>query len=155
FWHKLSLFEESARVPMVMYAPGMKAAGKPCSQLVELIDLYPTLTRLCGLDVPGGLDGADIAPLLDDPSQAVKEAAYTVVSRTTHAEADHARHMSFLGRTVRTDRWRYTEWEDGKRGTELYNEKDDPRELNNLAENQGYAEVQQHLQQLISLSQAQ
>ncbi|MCA9233571.1 MAG: sulfatase, partial [Planctomycetales bacterium] len=43
FWHKLSLFEESARVPMVMYAPGMKAAGKPCSQLVELIDLYPTL----------------------------------------------------------------------------------------------------------------
>ena len=68
-WHKLSLFEESARVPMIVYAPGMKAKGQACEHLVEMIDLYPTLVSLCGLPVREGLDGIDLSPLLNDPSR--------------------------------------------------------------------------------------
>lgn len=56
-WHKNSLFEESARVPLIVYAPGMGGAGQPCSSLVELIDLYPTLADLCQLPPPSSLDG--------------------------------------------------------------------------------------------------
>ena len=78
-WHKMSLFEESARVPMIIYAPGMKANGQPCERLVEMIDLYPTLVSLCGLPEREGLDGIDLSPLLDDPSSPSKPAAYTVV----------------------------------------------------------------------------
>ena len=63
-WHKMSLFEESARVPLIIYAPAMKATGRSCDQLVELIDLYPTLVSLCGLPTREGLDGIDLSPLL-------------------------------------------------------------------------------------------
>jgi iduronate 2-sulfatase len=150
FWHKLSLFEESARVPMIVYAPGMKGGGQPCRSLVELVDLYPTLTQLCGLEVPPGLDGANLAPLLDDPSKTCKKAALTMVARSDRPEADHARNMDYLGASVRTDRWRYTEWDGGKRGVELYDHQNDPRELSNLAEQLDYAKTMQDLGKLIS-----
>lgn len=150
FWHKLSLFEESARVPMIVYAPGMKGAGQPCNSLVELVDLYPTLTELCGLKMPKGLDGSNLAPLLDDPSKTCKEAAFTMVSRSDSAEADHARNMDYLGASVRTDRWRYTEWDGGNRGAELYDHQSDPRELINLAEKSDYEKTRKHLHQLLS-----
>lgn len=150
FWHKLSLFEESARVPMIVYTPGMKAGGKPCNSLVELIDLYPTLTELCGLELPKGLDGSNLAPLLDDPSKKCKEAAFTMVARSDKPEADHARHRDYLGASVRTDRWRFTEWDGGKRGSELYDHQSDPQEFVNLAEKPDYAKTKNKLHKLIS-----
>jgi len=150
FWHKLSLFEESARVPMVVYAPGMKGGGQPCNSLVELVDLYPTLTELCGLELPEGLDGANLAPLLDDPSKTCKEAAFSMVARSDSPEADHARNRDFLGASVRTDRWRYTEWDGGSRGAELYDHENDPRELVNLAEKSDYAKTRKHLHKLLA-----
>ena len=149
FWHKLSLFEESARVPMIVYAPGMNASGQPCNSVVELIDLYPTLTDMCGFDIPAGLDGKNLALLLNDPSQTVKQAAHTVVARSDAPEADHARHMSYLGRSVRTDQWRYTEWDNGDKGRELYNHDADPQELHNIANLPGNAKTVAHLQGLI------
>ena len=152
FWHKLSLFEESARVPMIVYAPRMKAGGQPCNSLVELIDLYPTLTELCGLEAPAKLDGTNLAPLLDDPSKTIKEAAYTVIARDQSPENNHARKNSFLGRTVRTDRWRYTEWDNGRRGTELYDHQNDPGELTNLADHSQHVATRTHLHQLLAKS---
>ena len=148
-WHKMSLFEESARVPLVMYAPGMKAGGQPCEQLVELLDLYPTLVSMCGLPQRDGLDGVDLRPLLDDPSQPVKPAAYTVTTRDHSPAQDHAKVMSYQGRSVRTDRWRYTEWDGGKRGRELYDHRNDPREWNNLANDSRYAQTVSELRELL------
>jgi len=150
FWHKLSLFEQSARVPLIVYAPAMKAAGKSTQQLVELIDLYPTLVALARLPEREHLDGINFGPVLDDPTQETKSAAYSMVGRSDRADADHARHMSYLGRSVRTDRWRYTEWDDGQRGGELYDHKSDPRELVNLAELASFTSTRESLRKLLS-----
>ena len=149
FWHKLSLFEESARVPLIVYAPKMKAAGQSTTQLVELIDLYPTLIALAGLPTHGSLDGVNFGPVLDDPVAETKAGAYSMVGRSDLPEADHARHMSYLGRSVRTERWRYTEWDGGKRGVELYDHQNDPRELVNLSEQDDVASTREHLRQLL------
>ncbi len=154
-WHKLTLFEESARVPMVVYAPGMKAGGKSCEQLVELIDFYPTLTAMCGLPVPEGLDGTNLGPLLDDPTQPIKEAAYSLVARSDTPPFLHAKHRSYLGRSVRTDRWRYTEWDGGKRGMELYDHQQDPQELVNLAGKPEHADTETQLHDLLLAEQGQ
>ena len=150
FWHKLSLFEASARVPLIVYAPGMKAAGKSTKQLVELIDLYPTLVALSGLPAREHLDGINFGPVLDDPAKATKSAAITLVARSDRAEANHARHMSYLGRSLRTERWRYTEWDDGRRGIELYDHQKDPRELVNLAAQASMASIRDNLRETLS-----
>jgi uncharacterized sulfatase len=149
-WHKLSLFEESARVPMIIYAPSRKGNGHACDRLVELIDLYPTLVSLCGLPARSGLDGIDLSAQLDDPTRPSKAAAHTVVARTIDPADNPSQVMDYLGRSVRTERWRYTEWDDGKRGVELYDHSNDPRELKNLANDFAYADTIRELKRLLS-----
>jgi uncharacterized sulfatase len=137
-WQKGTLFEESTRAPLIIAAPGMKANGEACRRVVELLDLYPTLAGLAGLPAPAGLDGQDLRPLLVDPRAAWKEAAGTVVKRG-----------SVLGRSVRTERWRYTEWNDGRQGTELYDHENDPGEFTNLARDPRLAETVSDLKRLL------
>lgn len=139
-WHKNSLFEESCRVPLVVYAPQINGAGQPCPRIVELIDLYPTLVELCGLTPPDRLDGRSLAPLLNDPQRPWAAEAYTVVARAEDRTSNVER-VEFLGRSLRTDRWRYTEWDDGQRGVELYDHRGDPQELHNLAQDPAAAQV--------------
>ncbi len=133
-WHKMSLFEESARVPLVIVAPDAKGNGQSCARLVELVDIYPTLVDLCGLPKVEGQEGYSLRPLLEDPQAQWKPAAYTQVRRE-----------GFMGRSVRTARWRYTEWDEGRHGTELYDHDADPREQFNLAGDAKWAEVQTEL----------
>jgi uncharacterized sulfatase len=148
-WHKMSLFEQSARVPLVIYAPSMKAAGQSCDELVELIDLYPTLVSLCDLPTREGLDGIDLSRQLNDPTRPTKDAAYTMTTRDDSPAKDHAKSMSYQGRSVRTDRWRYTEWDDGKRGVELYDHDNDPHEWKNIAADAQLAGVVRELHELL------
>ncbi|MGD9648795.1 MAG: sulfatase [Pirellulales bacterium] len=134
-WHKMTLFEAGARVPLVIAAPGRPPSA--CPRVVELIDLYPTLCDLCGLGTPEDLEGASLAAWLNEPQRPRDRGALTVVS---HADwgAGQPLDPEKLGRSLRTDRWRYTEWFDGSR--ELYDHDADPREYQNLAGDAEWAE---------------
>lgn len=127
-WQKMSLFEESARVPLIVAAPQAKMPGKACERLAELIDVYPTLVDLAGFQVPAGLEGKSLRPLLDNPDLPWKKGAFTQVTRGG-AKKD----TGFMGRSVRTEQHRYTEWDGGKKGVELYDHRADPLEHKNLA----------------------
>ena len=122
-WQKRSLFEESARVPLLIVAPGA-AKGAVAKSPVAHIDLYPTLTELCGVKAPGNLQGQSLVPMLRDPALPGRGWALTQVTRG-----------SFSGYSLRTPRWRYTEWDEGRKGRELYDHETDPKELVNLANN--------------------
>jgi uncharacterized sulfatase len=137
-WKKQSLFEESARVPLIVAAPSRKGNGKVSGRTVELLDMYPTLADLAGLKPPASLHGASLKPLLDDPAAAWSKPAFTQVWRET-----------FPGHSVRTERWRYTEWENGKRGTELYDHDADPHEHTNLASDPKHAKVVEQMKALV------
>lgn len=128
-WHKMTLFEQGTRVPLIIAAPGRKS-NVVCSKLAELVDLYPTLTALCGLAAPEGLEGTSLAPLLDDPSRSWKKGVLTVVSRVGDTPATKKLDIARLGRTIRTERFRYTQWPDGQ--AELYDYQQDPLEYSNL-----------------------
>ncbi|GAB5562703.1 MAG: sulfatase [Synoicihabitans sp.] len=118
-WGKVTLFETCARVPMVIYVPGVSGAGERTEALVELVDLYPTLAELCDITAPSDLQGRSLVSNLSDPRAAGKPATYTVVSRQDQ-----------LGKAIRTQDWRYALWPDGE---ELYHLKEDPMEHVNLA----------------------
>jgi iduronate 2-sulfatase len=134
-WAKTSCFEFDARVPLVVSAPGMKAAGKATSSLVELIDLFPTLADLCGLKTPAGLEGVNLAPVLSDPTKTVKPAAFTQHPRPAYFDRTPTRTPEAMGYSVRTAAGRYTEWREwatGKLiGAEYYDHARDPAELTN------------------------
>jgi arylsulfatase A-like enzyme len=141
-WHKRSLFEASARVPFIISAPGFQAQGQRSGSLVELVDLFPTLCDLTGLPTPGTLDGKSLRPLLNEPSAELHEAAVTEARRGPDAE--------YWGRSVRTLRWRYTEWNGGRDGAELYDHDTDPGEFTNLADDAGSADTILRLKALLS-----
>ena len=141
-WQKMSLFEESARVPLLIAAPGMPGNGKATARLAELVDVYPTVADLCGLPAPANLAGQSLRPLLNDPNQPGKTAAYTQVTRG-------GPNNRFRGETVRTERFRYIEWDGGRKGAQLYDHETDPDERTNLADDPRHAETVGTLQRLL------
>jgi iduronate 2-sulfatase len=147
-WHKNSLYEESARVPLLVAAPGRRSAGRRSSRLVELVDLYPTLTDLCGLRAPSTLEGISLVPLLDNPARPWKKAAFTMQGRGKE-RTEAAKDIEFLGKSVRTERWRYTEWDEGRQGEELYDHQRDPQERSNLAGDPKHAGTRAQLRDLL------
>ncbi|MFC1552311.1 sulfatase [Candidatus Latescibacterota bacterium] len=127
-YQKQHLFEEATQVPFIVSVPWLRDEhGKKTVKITELIDLYPTLAELAGLQAPGSLQGASLKPLLDDVESAQwsKREAFTV-SRSG-------------GESLRTDEWRYTQWGFGENGCELYDLSNDPGEFTNQAQNPEYA----------------
>ena len=155
-WQKQSLFEESARVPLIVAAPRMKANGKSSPRTAELIDVYPTLAELCGLTPPENLPGRSLAPLLADPNAAWDKPALTQVFRGgggggkgkgkgKKAQDKGQAAAGFPGYSLRTERWRYTEWDGGRQGVELYDHESDPQEYTNLAQDPQHAQTVKEL----------
>jgi len=137
FWMKVSLHEESVRVPLLIKVPGKKPAV--CHSLVELLDLYPTIAALAGLDVPSSLQGEDLSKTLDDPKYKVRDMAFSV------SQSKGKRGEAFL---VRTEKWSYIQYgEDAGEGMELYDMEVDVKQYNNLAHFPQYRQVVALLQQ--------
>jgi iduronate 2-sulfatase len=129
FWAKVSLRDESAIAPLIIRVPGKRPAV--CHSLVELLDLFPTIASLAGLEVPSRLQGKDISAMFDDPSHRVREAAFSVAP-------------SSKGFLLREDKWAYLQYaEDASGGSELFDMVSDPQQLTNLAAKPDYASVVQ------------
>ena len=137
-WQKMTLFENSARVPLIIIPPKTKQKGKVSPRTVELLDLYPTLAELCGIKAPDYLEGASLKPLLENPNASWTRPAYTQLQRG-----------NWPGYSVRTEKWRYTEWDHGEKGAELYDEVNDPGETRNLAVNAKHAPVVSEMKALL------
>jgi uncharacterized sulfatase len=137
-WSKKTLFEQSLRVPLIVVLPDGQGAGRVCRRTVQLLDVYPTLADLCGLPAPKDLDGHSLRPLLTNPDAAWDHPAYSQVM-----------HEGIEGRSVRTERWRYTEWDGGQAGVELYDHDLDPLEVVNRADRPELAMARQELSALL------
>lgn len=138
-WQKRSLFERSARVPLIIAAPGAKANGQSTRSIAELLDVYPTLAGLAGLSVPSYLDGRNQQPVLNDVTATVRTSA---ISQSGLGTANDARVAAADGYTIRTDRWRYIEWGTGATMQALlFDEEKDPAETTNLAADPAYADT--------------
>ena len=128
-WGKTTNYELDTRVPLIVAAPGASRAGTRAAGLVELIDLYPTLTELAGLPAASGVEGRSLVPLLRDPRQPGKDVA---ISQHPHPSYGAATHMGY---TLRTARFRYVEWRDLTTGVvtdrELYDHAADGAETRN------------------------
>jgi uncharacterized sulfatase len=138
-WMKQTVFEYAARSPMMMCGAGVEARGRGCGRTVEFLDIYPTLADLCGLKgAPPELQGRSLRPLLRDPNAAWDRPAVTQVQRQRQK-------ATLMGYSIRTMRYRYTMWDEGREGEELYDYDADPRELKNLAEEAGARRIKTEL----------
>ncbi len=144
-WNKRTLFEDSTRAPLIIFDPSQKARGAVVTTPVEFLDVYPTLVEVCDLPrPPQTLEGLSLRPLLDDPTTLFKDAAFSQIGRPASATGPE-----FMGRSVRIPRYRYTEWEAGRQGVELYDYQADPLETKNLASDPSRAPIVAQMQSLL------
>jgi iduronate 2-sulfatase len=133
-WYKYKNFERSLRAPLIVAGPNIKG-NQVCKQPVELLDLYPTLADMTGHKVPKILEGQSLRPLLKDAKAKWTKPAISQVLYNKKAQ----------GYSIRTQDYRYTEWNGGKAGEELYYYKKDPQETKNLAKDKKYAKIKKEL----------
>jgi arylsulfatase A-like enzyme len=141
-WCKHSNFEIDARAPLIVRAPGM-TSGQKTMALTEFFDMFPSLCELCGLDLPDHLEGSSFVPLLKDPNCSWKRAAFSQYPRG-----------KVMGYTMRTNRFRYTEWQDRQTreilARELYDHDRDAQENVNAVEKDIYVNAVRELTQLMA-----
>jgi choline-sulfatase len=133
-YQKTTLFENAARVPLIVAAPGIKG-GVTTECPAEMVDFYPTLADLAGLEPPKYVAGVSLVSALKDPKSRPREQAFTQFAN---------------GYSIRTERYRYTEWgENGSEGQELYDHHVDAAELYNLADSQDHRAVVANMSALL------
>jgi len=144
-WGKTTNFEICTRSPLIVAAPGVGRSPASSTALVEFVDLYPTLAELCGLPVPGSLEGASMVPLLHQPDRTWKTAAFSQYPRRRQNPSQSTTAVlsgEIMGYTMRTAHHRYTEWRPKAGGdpleVELYDRTRDPHETANVAAEPAY-----------------
>ncbi len=141
-WCKQSNYEIDTRVPLIIYDPGAKGNGRATKSLVELVDLYPTLCDLTGIEIPKQLEGLSLKPILQNPDAAVKGAAISQFQR-------RQKNRTLMGYAFRTDRWRYVEWIDRATGKtvdrELYDHSSQSSESVSMAKNAEHSDLMNQL----------
>lgn len=146
YYQKLSLFEDSDRMPLIISYPDQKTRGQVTHSLVEMIDFYPTLAELAGLSYPDYVMGKSMVPILEDASSTIRNSAFSQVSNDYMSRWMNAWH----GYTIRTDLYRYTRWEEGGEGMiEFYDRVKDPKEMLNQASNPKYRDIIRQLDVLL------
>lgn len=144
-WTKTSNYELDVRVPLIVSVPRQKAVGQRTDALVELIDLFPTLTDVCALTPPRQTQGQSFKKLLDQPRREHRSIAISQFPRPW----PYKNAPQLMGYSVRTKRYRYTEWrgwEDGRvQASELYDLGSDPIERTNVSHQAAFAQTQQQL----------
>lgn len=136
-WSKAySLYELGLRVPLIIVVP--KGKTQHSTQIVQLLDLYPTLADICGLPKPNGVEGKSLTPLLTAPDTQWDYPSYGVTEV-----------RGKLGKSVRTQRWHYVEWEEGKSGAMLFEAANDPHELKNLVNDANYSNIVADMKKLL------
>ncbi len=133
-WQKGSLFEGSNHTPMIIYAPNVAGNRQAINQPTELIDIYPTLASLTQLTPPDYLQGVDLTASLNNSEVQTRSAAYSNVLSRVKGKENQFAYKKVRGHSIRTSRYRYTEWGGGLYGAELYDHQKDPNELKNLAD---------------------
>jgi iduronate 2-sulfatase len=142
-WSKAgSLFENGTRVPLIIHAPEAHGNGRTSTRIVQSLDIYRTLAELCNLDLPEGIEGNSLVPLLHDPRASWEHPAFSIWSEDG---------VTVHGTAVRTEQWRYAEFgKDAIKGSMLFDVHADPMELTNLADNPKYHKARTHLSSLIA-----
>jgi arylsulfatase A-like enzyme len=146
-WNKFTDLEQSTATPLLISAPGYTLNNKTNSP-TELVDVFPTVCDLIGIEAPSTLDGVSLLPILKNGKEKVKDFAVTQYHRTTKEG------IKLEGYSLRTEHYRYTEWvkdlfksNNGKYSTknvyaaEFYDYQADPLERNNLINDKNYKSV--------------
>jgi iduronate 2-sulfatase len=153
-WCKSTIFELSARSPLIISAPGKRKKGAIIDAFSESVDLYPTIVDLCGLSEPAHLAGISLAPLMEDPEQDWNDMSFTQFVRPYSAAIGASVPMTHMGYSVRTGEWRYTSWFNVESKSfefpELYRLAADHEISNNLAGQPEYAELEQKFVQALN-----
>jgi iduronate 2-sulfatase len=146
-WCKHTNFEQATHAPLIIYAPGLKPS-KTESQ-TEFVDIFPTLCELTGVKTPENLDGVSVVQLMKEPSNTVKKYSVSQYNRSEKGK-------KIEGYSIRTNRYRYTEWltdfkenhiydESKIAGKELYDYNNDPLETVSRIDDPGYKEAEKEL----------
>jgi iduronate 2-sulfatase len=139
-WGKMTNYNIDLKVPVIIRVPNQAIRGAQTEAITELVDLFPSLCELAGIDLPDYLQGSSFVPLLSQPELPWKPAAFSQFHRRPQVSADGKRYMGY---SLNTDKYHYIEWYDwdhktGTRGIlkniELYDRENDPSETVNLAD---------------------
>jgi len=140
WWNKVTIFEKGTNAPFIVSGQSVAKKGAESDAMFEYIDIYPTLAELLKLkNTPDYLEGRSFAKVLKDPSLPFRSEVRAIVNRG-----------KMRGRMVKNKNYRYVEWDNGDKGQELYNQKEDPIEYNNLAEKEEYSSVVSEMKAIIN-----
>ncbi len=140
WWNKVTIFEKGTNAPFIIAGNAVGKKGIKSGAMFEFIDIYPTLAEIMNLEnTPDYLEGKSFASVVENPTLPFRDQVYATTRRG-----------KMMGRMVKNKDWRYVEWDNGKKGQELYDQNNDPVEYNNLAENPEYSKVVNEMKKLLN-----